>query len=264
MSRSAEELAARGWTLLPEPLDAAATAGLVCVLDRLRAEVGDVPLCAREDRRVAEGATISPVGLTFSGVLDRAPELDTLLLVPGLVALLREVLGDALELELTCAVISDETRPFFFWHNHVGGIDGEDFRGRLPPPPARLGRLVCTFYATPLDERHGVMLAHPRAVGEPLAAPHPRRDAPWPDAEVVRAPAGSVLVLDEATWHAVTPMQAPGLRRFVAGFVRAAGAPPTRRVDPSIARALAIDARLAAVYRAAPTLDRAAPRSERR
>ncbi len=259
MSATARELEARGFAVLPTRLAPGELETLSSALDRLRADVGAVRLYAEDDVVLGDDVKVSPVGLTFFGVLGRAPELASLFVREDVVPILREVLGSELELEQACGVISDESRPFFFWHNHVGGIDGEDFRARAPLAPSRIERLVVTFYATPLDTAHGAMLLHPRAVGDALWPPHPPGRTPWPDATVLDAPAGSIVVLDEATWHAVAPMEASGVRRFVAFFVRRADLPPTRRVDTTIAPALAADAQLASIYRAAAAVD-GAPR----
>lgn len=252
MSEGLRELVTQGFTVLPALRDLAAIERLTRALDRLRDEAAPPRLHADDDLVLGEDTKVSAVGLTFFGLLGRAPETADLFVGEDLVALLREALGPALELEQSCGVISDEQRPFFFWHHHVGGIDGQDFRGERPPPPARLERLVCTIYATPLDEAHGEMLVHARAVGDSLAPPHTPGRGPWPGATPLRVPAGSVVVLDESTWHAVTPMRVPGLRRFAAFFVRRAGLAPTRRIDDTIAPALASDPRLGGVYRAAP------------
>jgi hypothetical protein len=258
VSEGLRELVTQGFTVLPALRDPDAIARLTRALDRLRDEAAPPRLHADDDLVLAEDTKVSAVGLTFFGLLGRAPEIAELFVAEDLIALLREALGPALELEQSCGVLSDEQRPFFFWHHHVGGIDGQDFRGESPPPPARLERLVCTIYATPLDEAHGEMLVHPRAVGDSLSPPHTPGRVPWPGATPLRAPAGSVVVLDEATWHAVTPMRAPGLRRFAAFFVRRAGLVPTRRVDDTVAPALAADPRLASIYRAALAVEGAA------
>ena len=254
MSACADEILARGWTILPRPLDANALEKLVTTLDRLRSTVASTPLHARDDLVVADDAKVSAVGLAFFGLLERAPELGEMFARPELVALLHEILGAELDLEQCTGVLSDETRPFFFWHNHRGGIDGADFRESPGPAPARIERLVCTFYGTPLDAENGRMWICSRRVGDALEPPHPPGREPWPDARAIEAPAGSILVLDEATWHAVAPMTRAGTRRFAACMVRRAGLAPTSRVDPSIAPALAAAPRLGAIYRPSPAI----------
>lgn len=261
MSAAADELGAQGWTVLRALRAPRAIDGLIASLDRLAAEVASPVLYSEEDLVLADDVKVSPVGLTFFGLLGRAPELAGLCVEMDLVALLHEVLGPALELEQVSGVISSDARPFFFWHHHLGGIDGQDFRGdraQLPRPPERIERLVCTIYATALDHAHGQMLVHPRRVGDALRAPCPPGRAPWPSAIALDAPSGSVVVLDEATWHAVTPMTQPGLRHFFAFFVRRAGLPPNRRVDETIGAALRADPRLAAVFEPARAREGAA------
>jgi hypothetical protein len=259
MSTSASEITSRGWTVLPRVLDAQALDRLVASLDRLRACVVSPGLHACDDVVLADDVKVSAVGLTFFGLLGRAPELSEMFARADLVSLLHEVLGPELELEQSCGVISDETRPFFFWHNHLGGIDGEDFRSHPGPSSARIRRLVCTFYGTALDGENGRMLVLPRRVGDPLEPPRAPGREPWPEAVALEAAVGSIVVLDEATWHAVTPMSRAGVRRFAACMVRRAGLAPTKRIDPSVAPALAADPRLRATYLPAPAVASARP-----
>jgi len=260
VSERAHELETQGFTVLPDRLPPGALARLIARLDALREDADASMLYAEDDLVVAADVKVSPVGLTFFGLLGRAPEMAELILRADLVALLQEVLGTELELEQGSAVISDHTRPFFFWHEHVGGIDGEDFRQdrRTAQAKARIERLVCTIYGTPLDAHHGAMLVYPRKVGDPLLPPHAPGRSPWPGAVQLSAPEGSIVVLDEATWHAVTPMSGPGVRRFVAFFVRRAGLPPNRRVDETIGPAVEADARLARVFQPARAVEGAA------
>ncbi|HHH30735.1 MAG TPA: hypothetical protein ENK57_20660 [Polyangiaceae bacterium] len=253
MPDHARQVRERGFTLFEGLVAERKAASYVDTLATEWQRLGEPTLYDPEDRVISDGLRVSPVGLCWAGVLLIIPELARVLLHPELLDLLHELLGPDLELELGAGVLSDRDRGFFLWHHHVGGIDADDHRHARPYPTFdRVERVVCTLYGSPLDDQHGVMLISPRRVGDNTAPPHrPGRD-PWPGATELRAPRGSVVVFDQGTWHAVTPMRGPGQRAFFGFFVRRAGLAPTRRRDPSIVSALASDARLDAAYRAAP------------
>lgn len=248
MHEHARALHERGFVCLEGLVPAALTDACVAAMEAVWQRLGRPSLFSQADVWHAPEVHVSPVGLTRAGILDELPAARELLLRPELLTLLAAALGPGFSLELGAGVLSDHGRPFFFWHHHVGGIDGEDHRGRPFPTFGRCERLACTLYACPLDDDHGVMLVSPRSVDASTAPPRPPAAEPWPDAVELRAPTGSVVVLDQGTWHAVTPMRRPGRRVFIAFFVRRAGLPPSVRRDPSLARALARDPALARAY----------------
>ncbi|HJL16292.1 MAG TPA: hypothetical protein RMH99_11585 [Sandaracinaceae bacterium LLY-WYZ-13_1] len=245
---AARQVLERGFTSLPGLLPPARVDSIRAAMRARWARHGSPPAYARDDVRLADDAEITPVGFTVTGLLDTIPEAAELLLEPALRSLFGALLGEGFELELVSGILTDHTRPFFFWHSHVGGIDGADYRRRPLPRFERCERIACTFYLTPLDEAHGAMLLSPRAIADPTEAPHEARREPWPDAVRLHLPAGSAVVLDQATWHAVTPMAREGVRVFIGSFVRRAGLAPPRRVDAAVARARAADPRLARAY----------------
>ncbi len=57
-----------------------------------------------------------------------------------------------------------------------------------------------------------------------------------------------MLLIDQGTWHAVTPMRGAGRRAFFGFFVGRGDLPASRRTDPSIAAALAASPALAKAY----------------
>ncbi|PRP97467.1 hypothetical protein ENSA5_33600 [Enhygromyxa salina] len=248
MSEHAAELRERGFTLLEGLIPADEAAGYGAALEQQWRRLGEPDLVSQEDVILGPGVHVSPVGMTVAGILERVPELAKVLLRPELLALFTDLLGPGFELEFSAGVVSDETRGFFFWHHHVGGIDAEDVRGRAYPRFERAERLGCTLYVTPLDAEQGVMLVWPRRVDDSTAPPFPPGREPWPGATEVRAGAGSVIVFDQGTWHAVTPMARSGQRFFFGFFVRRAGLPPMRRSDPGTVAALAANPALRGAY----------------
>jgi hypothetical protein len=248
MRDHAAEVREHGFTLIEGLIPAAQTQIYAAAMRAHWQQLGEPSLVSREDVILEPGTHVSPVGMTTAGILARTPELADLLLRPELLALFTELLGPGFELEFGAGVISDHNRGFFFWHHHVGGIDAEDIRGKGYPRFDQIERIGCTLYATPLDDDHGVMLVWPRradASTEPAFAPG---SEPWPGAMEVRAPVGSVIVFDQGTWHAVTPMSTRGQRCFFGFFIRRGGLAPTVRKDPGLPLAFARDPALARAY----------------
>lgn len=248
-------LLTQGFTVIADVLTPAEVADVHAGLTALYRATGHTALYAQADVVVGERVHVSPVGMTFAGVIAQLPQIERILLHPRVLAQFHAVLGPALELEISAGVLSDATRPFFFWHNHLGGIDGPMWRGRDDVTLQRIERLACTTYLAPLDDDHGVLLLQPRQVGDPVAAPFVPGREPWPTQVELRCPPGSTVLLDQVTWHAVTPMRAPGLRAFVSFFVRRAGLEPTERCDATVREALCNSAALAQVYAPSRSID---------
>src|SRR5690606_36339307 len=136
---------------------------------------------------------------------------------------------------LTGAVLCDATRPFFSWHNHIGGIDVEDVRARGDFPRFTASeRVIGVLYLDDVDEDGGELRALPRALAAPTEPPHDRMRERWPGQVRLHFPAGSTLVLEQCTWHAVMPRRRPGLRAFIGAYLTARRAPPTAAVDTSL------------------------------
>lgn len=249
----ATQLRTHGFTLLDGLIPVDTTRRYAQALRAHWRRLGEPALMSQADVILEAGVHVSPVGMTCAGILERIPELTQVLLTPELLALFTELLGPGFELEFGAGVISDATRGFFFWHHHVGGIDAEDMRGAAYPSFDRVERLGFTLYATPLDDAHGVMLVSPRGVGQSTAPAHPPGREPWPGATQVRASVGSVIVFEQGTWHAVTPMTCAGQRCFFGFFVRRGGLAPTARRDLGTQAALARDPALRRAYPGAPT-----------
>jgi hypothetical protein len=138
-------------------------------------------------------------------------------------------------LELTGAVLCDRRRPFFSWHNHIGGIDVEDYRARGDFPRFTASqRVIVVHYLDDIDADSGELRALPRRLSEPTEAPHDPMLESWPSQEQLHFPAGSTLILEQCTWHAVMPVRRPGLRMFIGAYLTSPDAPPTQSVDDSL------------------------------
>lgn len=242
----------RGWATVPDVLQPATVAALLEGVRSCWRDRGKPALFSQDDVIIDSACRVSPVGMSLFGAAVQLPEMTAILRNPALLELLQAALGPALEVELSAAILADSTRPFFFWHNHVGGIDGEDYRDRHDLTFERVERVAITTYLTPLDDDHGVMMFAPRALGDPIAPPRVPDRAHWPEEVPQRCAAGTTVVIDQATWHAVTPMAVQGQRAFVSFFVRRAGLAPSRRRDASVAAVLAADPQLVGLYAAAP------------
>lgn len=243
-----EQLLSNGLVSMPA-LSASQCGELQDALKARWRDHGCPPLYADVDQSIGERVHISPVGCTLRGVLEDVPACRELLLFPPLIQALHEALGPELVLEMGAAVIADRARPFFFWHHHIGGIDGEaQRRSGTYPVCDRIERVACTFYLSPLDHDHGAMHWLPRALREPTQPRGDVKDAAWPDARSLLAPAGSLVLIEQCTWHCVTPMTRAGTREFISFFVRRADVGATLH-DPSVATALRLDERLSAHYR---------------
>jgi hypothetical protein len=237
-----------GYAVMPSLVSQAECASYDAALEREWRRVGEPALFSQEDVHIEEGMHVSPVGLACGGILQRIPALADFLLRPALLAFFERVLGEGFELELGSGVVSDASRGFLTWHHHAGGIDEPDLRRKEYPHGSRVERIGCTLYTAPLGGDLGTLLVHPRPVDSPTQPPFEPGREPWPGAQELHAPAGSVVFLDQGTWHAVSPKRGPGHRHFFAFFVRRAGLAQTKRRDESIAHAFAERKELARAY----------------
>jgi hypothetical protein len=222
MSLARQQLEDRGWAVFPAVIDPPRCGAFIAEIERIWSSLGNPPLYSRSDISCGTDAVVCAVGLAVHRLLDCLPGARDLLLPDPVTRVVESILGADFRLEVASAVLTDETRPFLFWHHHVGGVvDAQDYLTRPVRYPRfqRIERLSCTFYPVPLDDDHGVMLVHPRRVTDGTEPPFPDMESPWPVQETVRCPAGSVVVADQSVWHAVTPMASRGRRAFAGGFV---------------------------------------------
>jgi hypothetical protein len=193
-------------------------------------------LYAKRSERLTPEIEISPTGFVIFKLLKLFPELTPILLAPDAVDVARRVLGRDMHIELTGAVISDSARPFFGWHNHIGGIDVEDYRARSSWPRFEQSeRLIVVLYLDDIDQPNGQILTLPRRVTDPTEAPFDALLTSWPGQARLTFPRGSTLIFEQSNWHAVEPKLTPGLRMFVGSYFTAARAPKTDQIDESLA-----------------------------
>ncbi|MEQ9082129.1 MAG: hypothetical protein RLP09_50155 [Sandaracinaceae bacterium] len=246
-------LRTQGWHILEGLYDEAALVELRDTLDALHARFGAPPLHAKEPVWLAEGVEIAGPGLAFYSLLGLAPELGPRLFTDAAVDALREVLGDAMHLELVGAVLSDEGRAFTEWESHLGGIDDERWRraGKRPRQDA-IRRVVHFLFLEDMGPETGPWRVLPRAVGGPVDPPASIHQPEWPGQVELSLRAGTVLLLEESVWHCVIPRLRPGRRRFVGAYFASEHAAPTEGHDPSLDALETDDALLASVLARRP------------
>ena len=210
------ELRERGYTVFEALYDRDWVAGVRADIEAIHVEAGEPGCFSRTPSERIDGVIACAAGLAVPGFLRRCPRWAASTVRPEVVETLRRTLGEDMVLEVAGCVISDASRPFFGWHDHVGGVDDGAYRstGRWPPVD-RPRRVMTLTYLQDLDDAIGPVLVYPRAVGEPTSPPHDPELRDWPGQVELRVPAGTLVVIDECTWHAVRPMQADGLRAFV-------------------------------------------------
>lgn len=237
MADPGAELRQRGFVVLDGLYDEAEVAFLRGELEGLWRQSGAHECWAGRDGEGVLGPDLERwvTGLVFKRYLSRRPEMARLLVKAPMVEALAAYLGEPLWIESSTAVVSDRRRPLFRWHSHVGGIDEERFRERgesaVGPRPERVSSLL---YLQPVDESEGQLWVYPRRVSDPTAPPHDPAEPTWPGRVAVRCPAGSVVLMDQATFHMVEPRSAEGLRMFVGAWFGCPAAPAAERWDDSL------------------------------
>lgn len=235
LERHVAALRARGFTIVERSHSPAVVAQLRAKLSDLhRAHGSPVPYSA-DGEALGPGVLLAPTGFVATGVLGRFPELADALYSPDVVEVVRRLLGRDMHLEQTGAVICDANRPFFSWHNHIGGIDVEDYRARSSWPRfTESQRVIVVLYLDPIDADGGELRALPRAIADPTEAPHDEMDPDWPGHAKLHCPVGSTVIFEQCTWHAAMPRTTPGLRMFVGAYMTSARAPRTDAREGSL------------------------------
>ncbi len=209
----ARKLRQEGFAVFHDAFDADEVLSLRAGIEEIYASLGKPRCYSTELRVLAPGVHVAKPGLIIAKLVERRPDFAPRILKAPIVETMRLALGQDMYVELTASVIADETRMFFAWHTHIGGLDDGAFRtsGIWPdvPQQRRIGTLL---YLDDLDDDNGPLLVYPRAVGEPTAPPHDLDVEDWAGQVVVRARRGTVVATDECTWHAARQKRTPGLR----------------------------------------------------
>ncbi|MBX3125312.1 MAG: phytanoyl-CoA dioxygenase family protein [Polyangiaceae bacterium] len=222
------------------------------------AALGPVPLFAPEVTRLEETTSVTPNGLAWFGLLYEAPGAATQHLEPLLLEVLHRLLGAEVRLELAAALISDSQRPFFPWHSHVGGVDtGVYSRHGAWPAVQGIERVVALRYLDELDDETGPLLIYPRRLGDAPEPPHDLHAEAWPGQVELKVRRGSVVLLDQCTWHAARARRGAGHRTLVGSYFRSASQPPPEWVDHGLGKLASLHPELA------PLVSDAAPGGER-
>lgn len=232
----ASQLVERSYAVVPGRYDAGKVGRLREGLLEIYGRLESPPLWSQEPQVLGENLELSGTGLVIHKLLSFNPELHRDMLEPDIVAIVREVLGADMHLEFAGAVITNYTRPFFKWHNHVGGIEDEKYR-RLGLRPAieRPERVAMIVYLDEMGPGTGQLLIHPRRVSGASGPPGPVDQLRWDEQVEVVGPPGTVVMIDQTTWHAALPRTVDqGLRLFFGLWFAAASVPKTERVDESL------------------------------
>jgi ectoine hydroxylase-related dioxygenase (phytanoyl-CoA dioxygenase family) len=229
-------LHAQGYFVLEDAFSAADVESFRAPLARKYAALGEPKTWSNPPLVPAEDVEISIVGLVLYKLGRQCPEIVPRLITPEVVDVARQVLGDDMHLEFAAAVLNHDDRPFFHWHMHVGGVDNPSIRhtGKYPRFQ-RCERLTTLLYLDDLTDESGTLLVLPRRIDEPTAPPFDTEREPWEGQVELRCRRGTVVFLEQCTWHAARPKRSPGLRAFIACYFTSSRAAATVSSDDSLA-----------------------------
>jgi hypothetical protein len=207
--------------------------------DRLVASwtrLGRPSLSASPPGHPAEDVEIGPAGMVLLKLTRHYPETAARLYKPYIIDTLRAVLGEDMYLELPAGALSDGRRPFFDWHTHIDGVDDAYYENKRPFPTfERAQRVTHILYLDDLTEDNGQLLVYPRRITDPTRPPFDPRSQHWEGQVAISCPRGSVVVVEQCTWHAAHRKRSPGERAFVGSYFASKGSRTTPLADPSLA-----------------------------
>lgn len=192
-------------------------------VDEVRAEIladyerlGRPPMWARDAEQLGEDVVLCMAGLTVHGLLPRYPERGKDLLRPEIIEAFRGALGEDMYMEVAGWVISDNNRPFFDWHIHANGQDDSFHlkRGYWPKVDGAK-RLMALLYLDDLDDQNGSLLVYPHRPGEPLEPPQDTSLEDWEGQIELEVPRGTLVAIEQCTWHAVRRQRSEGPRIWI-------------------------------------------------
>lgn len=212
-----DRLRTTGFTVIEDALGAEDVAFVRGEIDAAVDAFAPPSYYAREFSPLADDAAVTPAGFVFTRLLSRCPTIESAVLAPMYLDLAEHLLGDELRLEMVGVAISDAQRVPHSWHTHIDGKD-EGYRQDTHDYPRkdRFERLLALLYLTDIDDDAGLLYVYPRKVGE-RTEPHGDLFAgAWPGEIAITARPGTLVVLDEATWHRAEARRVDGRRIFVA------------------------------------------------
>lgn len=233
----AKEILAQGYTILENAVPDPVVDALARTAQRLFEEAGSPRCYSLEMQFLAPDVSLCPAGLVHSRFFERCPEHADAIVPPLLVDVLRRSLGDDMTLELVASVVADRHRTYFEWHMHIGGIDVElHRRSGAWPAFAESQRISTLLYIDDIDPDNGPLLMYPRCISDPTPPPFDTNLRDWPGQRELLPRRGTIVMMDQCTWHAVRAKTTDGIRSFVGCHFRSREAPPTTLVDESLRR----------------------------
>ncbi len=197
--------------------------------------IGSPPLRSDPPTRPYPDVELGPAGVVFHGITNRFPEMAPRLYKPEIIDVLRGLLGDDMRLELPAGALSDASRPFFDWHTHIDGVDDAFYENRrVFTTFQRSLRVTHLLYLDDLTPENGRLLVYPRRITDPTNPPFDPKVQEWEGRVEIACPRGSVVVIEQCTWHAAYPKRSPGMRGFIGSYFAASAARPTPWTDPKL------------------------------
>jgi len=225
MSKAAtHDLRTKGYAVFEDLLSAEEAARLRAIIMEVISEIEPPKFYSPDTVMLDERSGISSSGVFIHKLFYRRPETRALMLRAPIVQTLGALLGESAHLEETGAMVSNAERPFFPWHTHIDGIDeGVRLRANEWPRIERPERVLTLLYLDDIDDARGPLYVVPRAIGEPNEPLGSEHDLEWPGRIEITPRAGTMVALEQCTWHCARPLTLPG-HRVVAGMYVAADA----------------------------------------
>jgi hypothetical protein len=233
--RAVDELFERGYTVFERAYSPAEVDYFRGHLTRVYDRIGRPKLSANPPAHPEPDVEIGPAGIVFHKLTTHYPEMAPRLYKPRIIDTIRGLLGDDMHLELPAGALSDSSRPFFDWHIHIDGVDDAYYDNkRVYRTFDRSERVTVLLYLDDLTEENGRLLIHPRKLDDPTAPPHDVKQNEWPGQVEIACPRGSMVVLEQCTWHAARQKRSPGVRGFIGSYFAAHDAKRSPLSDESL------------------------------
>jgi hypothetical protein len=233
--RAVRELFERGYTVFERAYSTEEVDYFRDRLTRVYDEIGRPKLSANPPYQPTPDVEIGPAGIVFHKLTTHYPDMAARLYKRHIIDTIRGLLGDDMRLELPAGALSDSTRPFFDWHVHIGGVDDAYFDNkRVYTTFERSERVTVLLYLDDLTEENGRLLVYPRKLTDPTAPPYDVKREAWPGQIEIACPRGSMVVIEQCTWHAARQKRSPGVRGFIGSYFAAGFAETSPLADESL------------------------------